>query len=659
MAATVYPSAALTSNSGADVTVSASTFYDGTQAPWKAFDNTPATQWGSMYGIYADPDGRYLGNVTTVDKNGVSYVGEWLQMDLVNATTLSSYSITPATWMDDRRSPKKFWLLGSPNGSSDWTLLDSRADVKDWSVATKTFSVALAADANYYSYRLVINSIGNFDTDGWEQRQAFIGEFRISAAVYVLKNLSFFDDGKFIRFNDAKTGDVKYYAKGNATFVADASSFTIMNGDARSSFPYDLVNRPASTSFRNLMEIFQAWVEAGVANEEDGVFVSDNTSTMLEVKTFYDNDPLRIEQFLVNGGTSTYDAGYNGSVMSITTAGTSRAMRTTHQYAYVLNNKMTYGAVAGTLVSSTSARNVVSRVGCYDDNADNAGAALAVGNGVFFQWTSGVGLAVVLRSNYTGAQVDVVVPQAQWSVDTLDGNGSSLKTLDPTVENTFVFEWSPLGGSIVRAGYLQDGAAIWCHRFTNVRLGCASVPIRWDIRHLDANLAEGSNDAASMRQGPASIMVRGSYDAPMASRAFPGSTFKAVTPSKSYVALLVIRPSITNLRRLLRVSRLFLTNLDQGLARWSLVLNPTFITVNYNVNTSGVAVTEDVDITRGSGIVLQSGFLTQGQHVVDLGDKSYALCGSFQGGQDQACVVVEYLRGTVTAAAAIEWVECE
>jgi len=338
-------------------------------------------------------------------------------------------------------------------------------------------------------------------------------------------------------------------------------------------------------------------------------------------------------------------------------------VRQTKAYASTINNKFMYAVVSGVLITDTAAKNVITRMGCFDNSTDiTVSGAMASGNGVFMQYTSGVGggLSIVMRTNISGTQVDTSVAQASWSEDAMDGTGRSGLTLSPTAENTLVFEWSALRGSVIRVGILNMGRPVWCHTFTDVRFGSPSVPIRWSIMRRDP--ADLVADVASMRQGAASVLVMGSAESPYLQRAFTNDRIRAVTAANSPMPIISMRLRGDANRAKALPRKLRIMNLDQGVAKWRLVLNPTTLTGANFVNVgdgSYVQFSED-ETAMGSGVIIASGFFSEADlQAIELNDKNVALCADIAGNPDVLTLAVQYLRGVVTVSASIEWAELE
>lgn len=487
----------------------------------------------------------------------------------------------------------------------------------------------------------------------------------INATIVGSPAISFYNDTRFIRVDNSSTGATSYIPKATLNFSSDSTtSLTLVTEGLKVHYLFADVARPVVASVKALLETLQAWVEDSEGNREASPFVSDVTTTVAEVKTFYTKDALRVDDLQLGGGVSTHDGGRNAVLMSVSTSQTSRVLRQTYTYAIVNVMKTSYAVVGATLITDTSVRNTVAKAGIFDDNIDTINSFMQRGNGVFFQWRSGEGLSLVLRSNYSGAQVDVTVQRADWNLDALDGSGPSSRVLDPTAENTYVFEVSAFGGSVVRAGYMQDGGVIWCHRFVNVRLGCASLPLRWEIGRIDRLLETSANDAASMLQGAGSIFIQGLDDVPVVTRSVSSTAVRSVTAATgpAPVFFMMNRSSVGHVRLLLR--RLTIANLDQGVARWSLVKNSwngsltlgTLVAVpdSYVLYTTG-----STGGNPGAGYVVASGFVGSGITTHDLDDKGIYLQTRFSGTSDNLILYVQYLRGVVTVVPSVEWIEVE
>lgn len=107
---------------------SCSTYYSSAEIYWQAFDQNLATIWTSSAAIYSG-SGSYTGTVTTV-VNGLTYAGEWLQIQLPVAISLASYGLyTRAGYLS--RGPLAFIIAGSLDGIN-FFLVDTRSAIVGW-----------------------------------------------------------------------------------------------------------------------------------------------------------------------------------------------------------------------------------------------------------------------------------------------------------------------------------------------------------------------------------------------------------------------------------------------------------------------------------------------------------------------------------------------
>jgi hypothetical protein len=160
------------------VITASSDAYGANVSSWKAFDKIVPNNtdgWTSANdGRYTPSTGAYTGSTTTT-VSSVSTMGEWLQIQLPAAITLTSYIITSinfssaSVWL---RSPGSWKFAGSTNGST-WTLIDTQSTVSYTAYnQAKSFTVSTSA----YSYYRIICMSSCFPQD---QTLVCIGEMRL------------------------------------------------------------------------------------------------------------------------------------------------------------------------------------------------------------------------------------------------------------------------------------------------------------------------------------------------------------------------------------------------------------------------------------------------------------------------------------------------
>ena len=128
-------------------------------AGWTAFAKgaSGALGWVTVSGTYntSAPYGP-TGATTTVDVNGSSYPGEWLQIQIPSSIVLSNYQINTGGSSTSQR-PSKWFLLGSRDGVN-WFLIDSQNGVTLVTSTFVTFTVPVGQAFTYF--RWVVNQIG-------------------------------------------------------------------------------------------------------------------------------------------------------------------------------------------------------------------------------------------------------------------------------------------------------------------------------------------------------------------------------------------------------------------------------------------------------------------------------------------------------------------
>jgi hypothetical protein len=122
----------------------------------------------------------------------------------------------------------------------------------------------------------------------------------------------------------------------------------------------------------------------------------------------------------------------------------------------------------------TGKANVRRRWGYFDDY-----------DGVFFQ-LDGTQFSVVVRSSVTGSVIDTVTNQADFSIDSLDGNDTINFTLDPSKPNIYWIDLQWLGTGRVRFGVFEpEGQSLVAHIETHANVAntfpymrTATLPLR-------------------------------------------------------------------------------------------------------------------------------------------------------------------------------------
>jgi hypothetical protein len=191
-----YPESGLTDNSSVSCVASASSSdpnANSSELAFHAFDFgvsntiwTPSEQYYSSAGEYT----RSPATTTTVD--GVSYSGEWLQIQLPTAIILHKYALLSRT-NDVIRSPKLFYVAGSNNGTT-WTMLDTETSVTGWvSGLLSEFTVNKKSTAYNY-FRLIVNQTNGstwLSIQQWELYSSPFNSFKYPIATMTSNTQTF------------------------------------------------------------------------------------------------------------------------------------------------------------------------------------------------------------------------------------------------------------------------------------------------------------------------------------------------------------------------------------------------------------------------------------------------------------------------------------
>lgn len=96
-------------------------------------------------------------------------------------------------------------------------------------------------------------------------------------------------------------------------------------------------------------------------------------------------------------------------------------------------------------------------------------------DGFFFGY-NGTAFGVLRRSSVSGSVVDTWVAQTSWNIDTMNGNGPSKITLDPTKGNVYriAYQWLGFGAITFYIENPEDGSFIKVHRINYANANTAT-----------------------------------------------------------------------------------------------------------------------------------------------------------------------------------------
>lgn len=144
-------------------------------------------------------------------------------------------------------------------------------------------------------------------------------------------------------------------------------------------------------------------------------------------------------------------------------------------------------SIGGLLRTVLDVPNCTARIGYYDDTADKVVNCDTGGSGAFFELDPAGVLYCVVRYFDAGVQTDIRIPQSDWNIDHLDGDGNSGIILDITKSQIFLLSMQ-MNGGCVKFGFNIDCEMVWVHTFKVANTLYSpttfnySLPLRGEIR---------------------------------------------------------------------------------------------------------------------------------------------------------------------------------
>ena len=247
-------------------------------------------------------------------------------------------------------------------------------------------------------------------------------------------------------------------------------------------------------------------------NDAFGRLRVSNPHTIFDSSLRYgDNTDKWSESETDNSGNSGSAHNANQGLMDITlgtSSGDEIIRETKRVFSYQPGKSL---LVLNTFVMNEGKTNLRQRVGYF-------GAE----NGVFLE-LDGTDLYIVKRSKVTGSVVDTKIAQANWNIDTMDGDADTANpsgyTLSIDKAQIFWSDFEWLGVGSVRVGFVINGQFIPVHAFHHANtsdaaydglstyITTATLPCRYEITNTGA-----TGSASTLKQICSSIMTEGGYD---------------------------------------------------------------------------------------------------------------------------------------------------
>jgi len=244
-------------------------------------------------------------------------------------------------------------------------------------------------------------------------------------------------------------------------------------------------------------------------------------------------------------------------------------------------------------------------------------------NGAFIE-LDGNNLYLVVRSKTTGSVVDTRIPQSEWNIDKLDGEGPSDHLLDMSKVQMLWIEFASMGVGSVRYGVSIDGYFIPVHQVNTSNYGTlplytsASLPIRFELE----NTGPTSGPSTFVKISSAVISNGGFYKQ---TEQWTVVTNGEKSVDETYTPLIAIRLLSGRTDSVVTTSALNIYPVSSDDFEWALIKNPTTITGgtwttfepkgNVQYNRTATAMT--------GGIALFQGFFgSQNQNPVPMAEQS-------------------------------------
>ena len=255
-------------------------------------------------------------------------------------------------------------------------------------------------------------------------------------------------------------------------------SYEPNTNDLTMAMDYTEDGKPAIRVLSNIQDSINVssagvYLEDSANNTAFGRLRVANTRLLGEFRNQYGTTgPAEIITKFEEGGSQTINLAETHTLINVTTAAGSRALRQSRQYHPYIPGTTNLALISFTL--GTAKANLQQQVGLFDDL-----------NGIFFRM-NGTTPEMVIRKDGVDNEV---VPQSQWNVDRLDGTGASGITIDFTKSQVFVTDYQWLGVGRVRVGFNLDGRFYYTHYFSHANsitepyMFQPSLPARWEIKN--------------------------------------------------------------------------------------------------------------------------------------------------------------------------------
>jgi hypothetical protein len=315
------------------------------------------------------------------------------------------------------------------------------------------------------------------------------------------------------------------------------------------------------------------------------------------------------------GGTYAFSSGEGLVNLNVTTASGAKVLRETTKVCSYQPGKSLQ--VMNTFVMASGKANLRQRVGYF--GADN---------GIYVEVSGTSAPSFVERNSVSGSVNETRVSQANWNIDTLDGQGPSGFTLDITKAQIHWTDIEWLGLGTVRTGFVINGQFVHCHSFhhanliTSTYMTTASLPVRYEIENLGTTAS-----SSTLKQVCSTVISEGGYELRGAQNAVgtPVDTPYTLTTAPTVYPIVSLRLKSTRLDAIAILTAVSLMGITNNASyNWKVIVGGTTTGGTWSNLGDDSSVEYKIDassFTLGTGRVLASGFTNgsnQGSAVVDI-----------------------------------------
>jgi len=395
----------------------------------------------------------------------------------------------------------------------------------------------------------------------------------------------------------------------------------------------------------------------GTAGDAFGRFRTSSPLTLFDSSHRYRDNGLWATS-TGTGGTYVFSSGEGLVNLNVTTASGAKVLRETTKVCSYQPGKSLQ--VMNTFVMASGKANLRQRVGYF--GADN---------GIYVEVSGTSAPSFVERNSVSGSVNETRVSQANWNIDTLDGQGPSGFTLDITKAQIHWTDIEWLGLGTVRTGFVINGQFVHCHSFhhanllTSTYMTTASLPVRYEIENLGTTAS-----SSTLKQVCSTVISEGGYELRGAQNAVgtPVNTPYTLTTAPTVYPIVSLRLKSTRLDAIVILTAISLMGITNNANyNWKVIVGGTTTGGTWSNLGDDSSVEYKIDassFTLGTGRVLASGFTNgsnQGSAVVDILKEALFKFqlerNSFTGVTTELTLVCSSEDNTAQVLAAMDWEE--